>query len=325
MRAAQVARIPFPFPFRFSDSSYYCLIETRQSLSSYKIIVSAVPLSFSARNLAPFSNRDLLFGAFRDIHIVIDYAPRDQVCKPVRGGSSGKTDLYLFLAIARLAVRHNDSELVGSFLRSRKTVYSPYIKRGLDVLFSVLSIIVTSPLMLLSALAIFLDSGSPVFFRQERIGYNGKVFRMIKFRTMVPNAEHTGSGVYSGKGDDRVTRVGRFLRALSLDELPQFFNILKGDMSLIGPRPPLTYHPWNYDQYTEEQLHMFDIRPGITGWAQINGRKAVEWHERIRLNNWYVDHVSFALDCKIFFKTFSKLLSRADNVNSGSTVDPDAD
>ena len=210
-------------------------------------------------------------------------------------------------------------------MRSNDAIYPRYIKRGLDVLISVLALVISSPIMLGIALAVYLDTGSPVLFKQERIGYKGKVFRMYKFRSMVQNAEHTGSGVYSDESDNRVTRVGRFLRALSLDELPQFFNILKGDMSLIGPRPPLLYHPWNYNQYTKEQLHMFDIRPGITGWAQINGRRAVEWHERIKLNNWYVDHVSFALDCKIFLKTFSKVLSRADNENKGSTVDPNAD
>lgn len=208
-------------------------------------------------------------------------------------------------------------------MRSNRSIYSPYIKRGLDLIISFVFLILFSPLMLLTALAVLLDSGRPVFFKQERIGLKGKVFRMMKFRSMIPDAEHTGSGVYSEEGDERVTRIGRFLRASSLDELPQLINILKGDMSLIGPRPPLTYHPWPFEQYTEEQLHMFDVRPGITGWAQINGRKAVEWHDRIRLNNWYVDHVSFGLDCKILFRTVFKVLSGADNVNSGSTVDPE--
>jgi lipopolysaccharide/colanic/teichoic acid biosynthesis glycosyltransferase len=192
-------------------------------------------------------------------------------------------------------------------------------------LVSVLVLILFSPVYLISALAILLESGRPVIFKQERIGLKAKVFRIYKFRSMVQNAEHTGSGVYSEAGDERVTKVGRILRALSIDELPQVFNILKGDMSLIGPRPPLTYHPWTIDKYTPEQLHMFDIRPGITGWAQIHGRKGVEWHRRIQLNNWYVDHVSFPLDCKILFTTFFKVLSRADNVNTGSTVDSDAD
>ena len=208
---------------------------------------------------------------------------------------------------------------------SNRRIYGTIIKRGLDLLISVLALILLSPLFLVSALAVLLDSGRPVLFKQERIGLKGKVFLMYKFRSMVVNAEHTGSGVYSDDNDNRVTRVGRVLRALSLDELPQFINVLKGDMSLIGPRPPLTYHPWKYEQYTKEQLHMFDLRPGITGWAQINGRKGVEWHRRIELNNWYVDHVSFLLDCRILLMTVIKVLSRADNVNVGSTVNSDGD
>ena len=210
-------------------------------------------------------------------------------------------------------------------MRSKRSLYSLFTKRALDLLISFLALIISSPLMLLCALAVLLDAGKPVLFRQDRLGLKGKVFSMYKFRSMVHNAEHTGSGVYSEAGDERVTRTGRILRALSLDELPQLLNILKGDMSLIGPRPPLTYHPWTVDKYTKEQLHMFDVRPGITGWAQINGRKAVEWHKRIELNCWYVDHVSFLLDCKIFFITVFKVFSRADNVNNGATVDSKSD
>lgn len=209
-------------------------------------------------------------------------------------------------------------------MNPKRSFYVTFVKRALDLLLSVLLTVILSPLLLLVMLFVFIDSGRPVFFKQERIGLNGKVFLMYKFRSMVLNAEHTGTGVYSEEGDERVTRTGRILRALSIDELPQLINIIKGDMSLIGPRPPLTYHPWKIEQYTKEQLHMFDIRPGITGWAQIHGRKGVEWHERIRLNNWYVDHVSFPLDCKIFFLTFFKVLSRSNNVNTGSTVDPKA-
>ena len=137
---------------------------------------------------------------------------------------------------------------------------------------------------------------------------------------MCVGAEKTGSGVYSGKGDARVTRVGKIIRATSLDELPQIINILRGDMSIIGPRPPLTYHPWEYDKYTDEQKRMFDVRPGMTGWAQINGRKDVEWHKRIELNVWYVDHISFLLDLKIFFLTIFKVLTNADNENKGETL-----
>ena len=157
-------------------------------------------------------------------------------------------------------------------------------KRGMDIAVSGVGLVIASPIMLLTAILIKIDSPGKVLFMQERIGKDGKVFRIAKFRSMCTGAEHTGSGVYSGKNDARVTRVGKFIRATSIDELPQLYNILKGDMSLIGPRPPLTYHPWTIDKYTEEQLHMFDVRPGITGWAQIHGRKSVEWNKRIELN-----------------------------------------
>ena len=127
-------------------------------------------------------------------------------------------------------------------------------------------------------------------------------------------------GVYSDNRDSRVSKVGKIIRATSLDELPQFFNVLKGDMSFIGPRPPLTYHPWPYEEYTDFQRRMFEVRPGITGWAQTHGRKDVEWHRRIELNVWYVDHVSLWLDIKILFLTVFKVLSNADNENKGATV-----
>ena len=163
-------------------------------------------------------------------------------------------------------------------------MYRHFFKRLFDIIFSLLGIIISAIPMLIIAIAIKLDSKGPVIFKQERIGKGGKVFKIWKFRSMCVGAEQTGSGVYSGKGDTRVTKVGKFLRRTSLDEIPQFFSVLKGDMSFIGPRPPLTYHPWPIDQYTEEQLRMFDVRPGITGWAQINGRKDVEWNKRIKLN-----------------------------------------
>lgn len=193
-------------------------------------------------------------------------------------------------------------------------------KRIMDVLIAAAGLVIASPILLLTAFMIKLDSPGPVLFMQERIGKDGKVFRIAKFRSMCTGAEHTGSGVYSGKNDARVTRVGRVIRATSIDELPQLYNILKGDMSLIGPRPPLTYHPWTIDQYTEEQFHMFDVRPGITGWAQVHGRKDVEWNKRIRLNVWYVRHISFRLDVKIFFMTIIKVLRNEDNENVGETV-----
>jgi len=199
-------------------------------------------------------------------------------------------------------------------------LYKKYIKRGLDILISSVVIVVLSPIYLITALAIKIDSKGPVIFRQTRLGKDHKEFNMYKFRSMVVNAEHTGSGVYSGKSDSRVTRVGKVIRATSIDELPQAVNILKGDMSLIGPRPPLTYHPWPIDEYSEEELRMFEVRPGITGWAQVHGRKDVEWHKRIKLNVWYIDHCSLLLDIKIFFMTIFKVLSNADNENTGETV-----
>ncbi len=185
---------------------------------------------------------------------------------------------------------------------------------------SLLGIIILSPILIILAVAVKIDSKGPIIFKQQRIGKNGKVFNIYKFRSMCVGSEKTGSGVYSGKGDKRVTKVGKFLRATSLDELPQFFNILFGHMSFIGPRPPLTYHPWTYDKYTEEQLKMFNVRPGITGWAQINGRKEVEWNKRIKLNVWYVEHLSFWLDLKIIFMTVGKVLKNSNNENNGATV-----
>ena len=202
----------------------------------------------------------------------------------------------------------------------KKTEKYLAFKRAMDIIIAAAGLIITSPVLLITAILIKLDSPGPVLFMQERIGKDGKVFRIAKFRSMCTGAEHTGSGVYSGKNDARVTRVGRVIRATSIDELPQLYNILKGDMSLIGPRPPLTYHPWTIDQYTEEQFHMFDVRPGITGWAQVHGRKDVEWHKRIRLNVWYVRHISFRLDVKIFFMTIIKVLRNEDNENVGETV-----
>jgi undecaprenyl phosphate N,N'-diacetylbacillosamine 1-phosphate transferase len=195
-----------------------------------------------------------------------------------------------------------------------------YVKRVLDIVIAVLSAILLSPLMAVTAIAVKSESEGPALFKQDRLGKGGKVFKIYKFRSMCQGAEHTGSGVYSGADDMRVTKVGKIIRATSIDELPQLFNIIKGDMSFIGPRPPLTYHPWDISEYTEEQLHMFDVRPGISGWAQINGRKDVEWHKRIELNCWYVDHMSLLLDIKILFKTIFKVLKNEDNVNNGATL-----
>lgn len=196
----------------------------------------------------------------------------------------------------------------------------PFIKRTADIIISFLGLVILSPVLLITAIAIKAESEGPVIFKQDRLGKGGKVFRIYKFRSMCVGAEHTGSGVYSGKSDSRVTKVGKFIRATSIDELPQLVNILKGDMSLIGPRPPLTYHPWPVEKYTPHQFRMFSVRPGVTGWAQINGRKDVEWNKRIELNVWYTENVSFLLDLKIFFISIFKVFSNADNENTKETV-----
>ena len=197
-------------------------------------------------------------------------------------------------------------------------MYKNCFKRIIDVIISILAIILLSWLYLIIALLIKCTSKGPVLFKQDRIGKDGKVFKILKFRSMRVGAEK--SGVYSDKKDPRVTTIGRFIRATSIDELPQLFNLLKGDMSLIGPRPPLTYHPWKWEKYSDFQKRMFEVRPGMTGWAQVNGRKDVEWNRRIELNVWYVDHLSFGLDFKIFWLTIFKILTNADNENKGATV-----
>lgn len=193
-----------------------------------------------------------------------------------------------------------------------------FFKRTFDIILALMILIFLSPVFLIVALLVRLDSKGPVIFKQQRLGLNGKVFNLYKFRSMCVGAEK--GGVYSDDKDTRITKVGNILRKTSLDELPQAVNVLKGDMSFIGPRPPLTYHPWPLENYTEAQLRMFEVRPGITGWAQVNGRKAVEWNKRIELNVWYVDNMSLILDLKIFFKTIFKVIKNSDNENIGATV-----
>jgi lipopolysaccharide/colanic/teichoic acid biosynthesis glycosyltransferase len=194
-----------------------------------------------------------------------------------------------------------------------------YVKRAIDSTIAFISLLILLVPMLIVALLIKLESSGPIIFKQERLGLHGKPFKIYKFRSMVVGAEKQGSGVYSYKGDSRITKVGRFIRATSIDELPQLVNIIKGEMALIGPRPALTYHPWPFDQYTEHQKHMFDVLPGVTGWAQVNGRKEVPWPERIELNVWYASHMSLGLDIKIFFMTIFKVVTNANNQNVGAT------
>ena len=200
-------------------------------------------------------------------------------------------------------------------------MYKKHKKRIMDILLSLVGIIILLPVFFITAIAIKIESSGPIVFKQKRLGRYGKEFDIYKFRSMCNDAEKMGSGQYSFKGDSRVTRVGRIIRATSIDELPQFFNILKGDMSLIGFRPPLTYHPWPISDYTEHQMKMFNERPGVTGWAQIHGRKTIQWDERIELGIWYAENISFYLDMKIIFLTIVNIIKNKDNENTVMTVE----
>ena len=162
------------------------------------------------------------------------------------------------------------------------------------------ALVVSSPLLALAALAVRLEDGGPVLYRQTRVGRDGEDFELLKLRTMVVDAETMGAGYAVNEGDPRITRVGRMLRRLSLDELPQLWNVVRGEMSMIGPRPTLRYQVERYD---ERQRHRLDVKPGITGWAQIHGRAALPWSERIELDVWYVEHRSPWLDLKILART----------------------
>lgn len=197
-------------------------------------------------------------------------------------------------------------------------IYSK-LKRIIDIVGSLILLIIGFIPLLIVALIIKLESSGPALFKQKRLGLNGKEFEIYKFRSMVVGAEVKGSGVYSMKGDPRVTKVGKIIRATSIDELPQLINILKGDMSFIGPRPTLTYHPWKLDEYTIEQRRRFDVRPGVTGLAQVNGRKEIAWDERIEYDVCYVDNLSSILDFKILLKTIQKVLLMKDNLNVSET------
>ena len=181
------------------------------------------------------------------------------------------------------------------------------IKRLIDFLTSFIGLAILSPLLGLIAAAIKIDDPGPVFFRQERAGKGGRIFRVFKFRTMVVDAEKKGAGVFVEEEDPRITRMGKFLRHASLDELPQLINVLRGEMSLVGPRPSLPYQVGNYD---ERQRRRLLVKPGITGWAQVNGRNALTWPERIELDLWYVDNWSLWLDMKILLKTFLVVLGK---------------
>jgi lipopolysaccharide/colanic/teichoic acid biosynthesis glycosyltransferase len=174
------------------------------------------------------------------------------------------------------------------------------IRRGIDVVVSSLALALSAPALALAALAIRRESPGRVIYRQRRIGLDGRPFDVLKLRTMVRGAEHIGPGLAINENDSRITRVGAFLRRTSLDELPNLVNVLRGEMSLIGPRPTL---PVQVEQYTERQQGRLAVRPGITGWAQVNGRASLPWSERIELDLYYIEHRSPALDLKILWRT----------------------
>jgi lipopolysaccharide/colanic/teichoic acid biosynthesis glycosyltransferase len=178
--------------------------------------------------------------------------------------------------------------------------------RLIDLTVASLALLVSSPVLLVAMIAIRIEShGSPIY-RQRRIGRHGEAFEMLKLRTMVSGAEHQGAGLAVNYGDPRITRVGHILRRFSIDELPNLVNVLRGEMSIVGPRPTIQAQ---VDQYTPLQRRRLEVKPGITGWAQINGRASLPWHERIELDIWYVDHRTLRLDLAILLKTIRLLAS----------------
>ena len=179
------------------------------------------------------------------------------------------------------------------------------IRRAVDVLVSALALALCSPLLLAAMLAIRVESPGPVIYRQRRAGRGGKPFDVLKLRTMVDGAEHIGAGLAVNANDSRITRVGAFLRRSSLDELPNLLNVLRGEMTLIGPRPTL---PAQVEQYTDRQRGRLAVKPGITGWAQVNGRASLPWSERIELDLYYVEHRSLSLDLRILLRTPAMVL-----------------
>jgi len=184
-----------------------------------------------------------------------------------------------------------------------------FIKRCIDFFGSLFGIILILPLLIVISLSVKFTSKGPIFFRQERLGKKGKVFKIVKFRTMVVNAEKIGDGLkINSENDDRITKVGKFLRATSLDELPQLWNVLVGDMSMVGPRPPATYFPYDgYDNYPDWAKKRFEMRPGMTGLTQVTVRNSVPWDERIAIDIEYMEKFNILLDIKILFKTLKKV------------------
>lgn len=204
-------------------------------------------------------------------------------------------------------------------------MYKHFFKRFFDLTVSIVVLVIASPILLITAIAVKAESKGPAIFIQQRVGKNGKVYDMYKFRSMCVGAEQQEGGVFCKKGDARVTKVGAFIRATSIDELPQLINIIKGEMSLIGPRPVLTYYPKEWHEYTEEELKRFDVLPGVTGWAAVHGRKTNTVEARFAYDNYYVEHLSMWLDIKIFFMTIKSVLTNEGNEDDGSAEVKTAD
>ena len=197
-------------------------------------------------------------------------------------------------------------------------MYKKFIKQLLDTSLALMILIVLSPIFfVVSCCLCFVNKKTSIFFLQERPGKNGKIFKVIKFKTMIDERDIAGNLLPDEK---RLTKIGKFIRSTSIDELPQLINVLKGDMSLIGPRPLL---PQYILLYSQEQTRRHEVRPGITGWAQVNGRNAISWQQRFEYDVWYVDHISFKLDMKILFLTVKKVFKR-EGISSGTSVTMEA-
>ena len=188
------------------------------------------------------------------------------------------------------------------------------IKRIVDLIFAILGIIVLSPIIVLVSILVKVKLGSPIFFTQDRVGYKGREFKIIKFRTMSNETDDKGEMLTDKK---RTTKFGNMLRNTSIDEIPELFNVLIGDMSIVGPRPLLSEYK---DYYSEEQFRRHDIRPGITGWAQVNGRNSITWSKTFKLDVWYVDNMNLLLDIKIIFMTIFKVIRRCDTSNKRDAI-----
>jgi lipopolysaccharide/colanic/teichoic acid biosynthesis glycosyltransferase len=180
------------------------------------------------------------------------------------------------------------------------------LSRAFDIVVASVLLVIGSPVLAAAVVAIRLETRGPAFYRQRRVGKDGEPFELWKLRTMVPGAEAMGAGIYVLEGDPRITRVGGFLRRFSIDELPNLFNVLRGDMAIVGPRPTIQAQ---VDRYTDRQRRRLEVKPGITGWAQVNGRTSLPWPERIELDVWYVDHRSARLDLRILGKTVRLLVT----------------